>query len=51
MALNTPLCSPFLQTKDFCATMIKYFSAGTKNEGLGYSKCFVFNRKRDRDVT
>ncbi len=27
---------PFLQTKYFCATMIKYFSAGTKNESLGY---------------
>jgi cytosine deaminase len=26
---------PFLQTKYFCATMIKYFSAGTKNESLG----------------
>ena len=36
MALNTPLCPPFLQIKDFCATMIKYLSAGTKNESLGY---------------
>ena len=32
---------PFFQTKDFCDTMIKYFSAGTKNEGLGYLWKFV----------
>ena len=39
---KTSLISPFFQTKDFYATMIKHFSASSKNEDLRYVSITVF---------